>query len=390
MVLGRYRRLVPQMTAVLCALVCLAQHHAAAAETLGRAVAKIKKDKALKIGYFGGSITAGAGASNPATTSWRAMTTAWFGEHFPEAKISEINAAIGGTGSDLGAFRCQNDLLNKDPDLVFVEFAVNDGGTAELRVKRAMEGIVRQILLNNPYADIVFVYTTTKVLAPPYAAGELPKAVGYDHAVAEHYGIPEVNVGRVLAERINQQRGGWETLTTDGVHPNDAGYALYTEVIKEFLAAHLGDAAEKAVIDLPEPLTEDPWAGAHYEDATQVSAPGWQKEEKSLAGKYPHYLAASEADTELVYRFNGTTIGLLWLVAPDSGDIEWSIDGGKPQRRSSWDKYALKSARANYAILADDLSSGEHTLKIKVLGEKNEQSKGTWIRIGAFLVHCPC
>ncbi len=77
-------------------------------------------------------------------------------------------------------------------------------------------------------------------------------------------------------------------------------------------------------------------------------------------------------------------------MAPDSGDIEWSIDDQPPQRLASWDKYALENARASYAILADDLTSGEHTLKIRVLAEKQEQSKGTWIRIGAFLVHCPC
>lgn len=390
MFVGRPHRLAPWAVVFVSVLALTYSDAAAAAETLGRAVAKAKKDKALKIGYFGGSITAGSGASNPAKTSWRALTTAWFQEHFPEAKITEINAAIGGTGSDLGAFRCETDLMKQEPDLVFVEFAVNDGSGQELRVKRSMEGIVRQILLSNPHADIVFVYTTTKVLAPPYARGEVPKAVQYDQAVARHYGIPEINVGRLMAERIAAGQGSWETLTTDGVHPSDAGYALYMEAIKAFLAAHVGDAAEPAVIDLPEPLTEDPLSGGHYEDATQVSAPGWRKEEKSLAGKYPHYISASEPGTELVHRFSGTTIGLFWLVAPDSGDIEWSIDDGPPQRRSSWDKYALKFSRANYTILADDLKHGEHTLKINVLGEKNEQSQGTWIRIGAFLVHCPC
>ena len=139
--------------AIASALVVNQAANAMAAETqpsLGRTFAKLANKKQLTIGYFGGSITAGAGASNAAKTSWRARTTAWFKEHFPEAAITEVNAAIGGTGSDLGAFRCANDLLTKDPDLVFIEFAVNDGGTPELRVKRSMEGVVRQILTSNP------------------------------------------------------------------------------------------------------------------------------------------------------------------------------------------------------------------------------------------------
>jgi lysophospholipase L1-like esterase len=359
-------------------------------QPLGRSIEKLKNDKTLTIGYFGGSITAGAGASNPLKTSWRALTTAWFKEHFPGALITEVNAAIGGTGSDLGAFRCQADLLAKNPDLVFIEFAVNDGGRAELRVKRSIEGIVRQLLLSNPWAEIVFIYTTTKTLAPAYAAGDVPKAVGYHQAIARHYGIAEINVGQALVERMARGDDSWETLTIDGVHPNDAGYAVYAKSIEEFLESHMHDRAAPPQIMLPDPLTKDPFSGAHLEDATALHAPGWQKVDKPLGGRFPHYIASNQPGTELVRKFSGTTVGVYWLVAPDSGDIEWSIDGGPPKRLSSWDKYALKSARANYAILADDLAPGDHTLKIKVLDEKNPQSLGTWIRIGALLVHCDC
>ena len=45
---------------------------------------------------------AGSGASKPNETSYRALTTRWFREQFPKAELVEINAAIGGTGSDLG------------------------------------------------------------------------------------------------------------------------------------------------------------------------------------------------------------------------------------------------------------------------------------------------
>jgi lysophospholipase L1-like esterase len=365
---------------------------AAAAEpapSLGRTFEKLRKEKKLKIGYFGGSITAGAGASNAAKTSWRALTTAWFGRQFPEAKIAELNAAIGGTGSDLGAFRCQHDLVDHDPDLVFVEFAVNDGTRDELRTKRSMEGIVRQILTANPWAEIVFVYTTSKALAEAYEEGRTPAAVEHHRAVARHYAIAEVNVGRDLVEAMERGEGSWETLTTDGVHPNDAGYAHYQKSIDAFLESHRSDAPTPALFSLPDPLTKDPFAGAHLDDATALFAPGWKKEEKKL-GTLPHYLATDSPGSEFEHIFTGTTIGIYWMIAPDSGDIEWSVDGSEPKRLSSWDKYALKFTRPGYVILADDLSSGEHRLKIRVLSEKNPQSKGTWIRIGAFLVHCPC
>ena len=61
---------------------------------------RLKKEGRLTIGYFGGSITEGAGASC-ADKCWRGLSAGWFPESFPYAEITKINAAIGGTGSML-------------------------------------------------------------------------------------------------------------------------------------------------------------------------------------------------------------------------------------------------------------------------------------------------
>ena len=44
----------------------------------------------VRIAYFGGSITAQEG--------WRPKTLAYFQKTYPQAKVSQINAAIGGRG----------------------------------------------------------------------------------------------------------------------------------------------------------------------------------------------------------------------------------------------------------------------------------------------------
>ena len=122
----------------------------------------------VKVGYLGGSITAQPG--------WRPKTLAHFQKTFPAAKFSEINAAIGGTGSDLGVFRLQQDVLDAKPDLLFVEFAVNDGLASPEQIFRCMEGIVRQTWRTLPQCDIAFVYTLTEQLAPPMLEGKFPRA----------------------------------------------------------------------------------------------------------------------------------------------------------------------------------------------------------------------
>lgn len=385
----------PLLGCVLTALVMLADVSARAQTTAPeapiapRTFTLLREGKPVTVVYFGGSITAGAGASNGEKTSYRGLTTAWLKEQFPKATIKAVNAAIGGTGSDLGAFRCQRDVLVHKPDLVFVEFAVNDGGGAEVRVKEAMEGLVRQILKAKAETEIVFIYTTTKALYAPYEKGELPKAVKYDSEVAAHYGIPAINVGKVLFDRVQSEKAEWETYLKDGVHPNDAGYAIYFEAIKAALSksvtAPLAPTEPKA---LPKPMTEHPMESARIADASEAQGgDAWVTKDPVLTRYFGKGLACGTPGSELTLKFSGTTVGIFWVMAADSGDIEWSIDGSAPKTRSSWDKYCLKFNRQGYTILANNLPQGEHTLTIKVLETKNKESTGTMIRIGSFLLN---
>jgi hypothetical protein len=146
----------------------------------------------IKIAYFGGSITA--------QTGYRVKTLAWFKEAYPQAKFSEINAAIGGTGSDLGVFRLKQDVLDQKPDLMFVEFAVNDGGAAPELIQRCMEGIVRQTWRALPDCDICFVYTLTEALAPAMLEGKFQRSASAMEKIADHYGIPTIHMAMEVAK----------------------------------------------------------------------------------------------------------------------------------------------------------------------------------------------
>ena len=93
-------------------------------------LSKMRAGKPVRVAYLGGSITAAPG--------WRVQSRQWLQEKYPAATVEEIHAAIGGTGSDLGVFRLQADVLRHNPDLLFVEFAVNDGGAPPARIQKTM------------------------------------------------------------------------------------------------------------------------------------------------------------------------------------------------------------------------------------------------------------
>lgn len=349
----------------------------------------------LRIGYFGGSITAGEGASDKESTSWRALTTSWFRGRLPDCSISECNAAIGGTGSDLGTFRCGDDLLRAQPDLVFVEFAVNDAGNDESLVARAMEGIVRQTWRRLPRTSIVFVYTMSRGWLES-GMGQAQRSVRTHQKIADYYGLDTIDAGQALADYMAGEGSLLERCLPDGTHPSDAGYAVYAEAVRRYLeqayenfrsgAAFGADCwLERGDRVLPGPLHPEPLEGILL-DAWQVSQPGWVKDSRSLKDKYPHMLTAREPGARLSFAFTGTAIGVYWMVAGDSGDVEWSVDGSEPMRVSGWDKYALRFDRAHYVLLCSQLEDGAHTFTLSILQEHHPQSNGTWSRIGAFLI----
>lgn len=352
---------------------------------LGRTWAKLDQDKKLTIGYFGGSITVGAGASKLNETSWRALTTAWFRKQFPAAQVTEVSAAIGGTGSNLGVYRCGPDLLSKHPDLVFVEFSVNDHGFAKDQELRWTEGIVRQIWHANPAADIVFVYTAGKPYYDAfYSKGTIPDVIQWQQQIADHYGIATVNVGKALCDTILAGKGTWETLTRDGIHPLDNGYAIYEQTILGFLQAHRQDKPVPPVTTLPAAVAPLPIDTVTLTDASSLDPTGWTKDPQPMEGHYPHQLTANVPGTSLDFPFHGSAIGLYWLAAPDSGKIEYSIDSGAPVTVSGWDSAGSKHAHARYTILRDDLPPGDHVLHLKISADKDTLSTGNWTRLGAF------
>ncbi|MEQ9071972.1 MAG: SGNH/GDSL hydrolase family protein, partial [Gimesia chilikensis] len=210
---------------------------------LGNVLQKLQQGKEVNVAYLGGSITAANG--------WRVKTTKWLKEAFPKARIHEIHAAIGGTGSDLGVFRLQRDVLDHKPDLVFVEFAVNDGGRQPEAIWDSMDGIVRQIWQANPQTDICFVYTFRVNYEKELREGECPRAASAMELLADHYGIPSINVALKIAELEQQGKLKFQSdkpladgiiqFSKDGVHPLDQGHEIYTEVI--------GDAIQKMETD---------------------------------------------------------------------------------------------------------------------------------------------
>lgn len=356
---------------------------------LNNTIYKLKNNKKLNIGYFGGSITEGAGASDP-SKCWRSITTQWFRDTYPDCEINEIMAAIGGTGSDLGAYRCEKDLLSGDPDLVFFEFSCNDAEDPFLPIVNNCESIYRKIWEKDPTTEIVVVYTMIQSMDETITSGNVVESRAAHMATALYYGdLMQIDMGEILRRRMHLAGGDWNTYTVDTVHPNDDGYRIYADTVIARLSKELAkdSVGIKERIMPPCLFGDRSYVGAHLVDAKEVDfGEGWTFVDKSLCERYPHYYEATAAGAELEFKFSGIRLGLYWMMAKDSGDIDYSIDGGEWKHASSWDFYCKNFDRAHRMMLTDDLKRGEHILKLRVSDIKEEESEGSAIRIGAFLV----
>ena len=143
-------------------------------------------------------------AASPNSLGGGLKSRNWFQTQFPNAKVEEINAAVGGTGSDLGVFRVDSDVLESKPDLLLVEFAVNDRKTPPDLIRKAIEGIVRKTWKAQPDCDICFVYAVTKDDIEGLKAGKMTRSESVMEEVADHYGIPSIHLGVDIA-RLEQE-----------------------------------------------------------------------------------------------------------------------------------------------------------------------------------------
>ncbi len=353
---------------------------------------KLRAGEAVKIAYLGGSITAQRG--------WRPKTLGWFREQFPKADVNEINAAIGGTGSDLGVYRLRQDVLQHKPDLLFVEFAVNDGGAPPERIHKSMEGIVRQTWKADGTTDICYVYTLTKGMLADLQGGKYPRAASAMEALADHYGIPSIHVGlkvaqlekagkvvfaedKPKAERLAAMREGRYYFSKDGVHPyDDTGHILYLEAVARAMA-EIRKADKAGAHSLPAPFAADNWedAGMVPLGNAMLSA-GWRKLDpvkdaiaKRFRNRMPEMWLAQEPGDSVKFKFRGSDVRVYDLLGPSCGKVRITVDGKPQNPRDRFDAYCTYHRLATLPVVSGLDPAQVHTVELEIAEEMPEKRR---------------
>ena len=364
---------------------------------IARSAEKLKSGGDFSIAYLGGSITMQKG--------WRVKFTEYLQKRFPQARIKSTCAGLAGTGSDVGVFRMDTEVLPANPDLLFVEFATNDTYLDPVGIRRAMEGIVRKAWRHNAGMDVVFVYTIADHMTNSYLKGVCPRAASAHEMVADHYGVPSICFGVRVADLLRRgklvmgmngvafpipeetpdkygyatkemERKGVILFSKDGTHPVDAGHELYLKSFVESFDRLTAPApADHSARLAQAPLDVNNYEKAHYVDidCSMLVGSGWEalgKDDPKMmkfASRMGQIWHSGKAGDALAFRFRGTAVGALDLLGPDGCKIVVEIDGREyPKSRNRFNHWTTKKHLLLPSFPFAECPDGEHEISFKI------------------------
>lgn len=346
----------------------------AALRTLDNTYYCLTKEKELNVAFIGGSITWGYGGSK--WGGWCTLTTEWIQQQYPDATINYTNAGLGGTSSMWGLFRLDDEVMSNNPDLVFIEFALNDSsfGLEKNQSAAFVDAMIRKINTELPQTDIVLVFTTSQNFL-----GKDFENLEAHREVAAYYGIPCINVGNTLVQKMEQAGEKWSDYFGDTAHPNNKGYNTYFEIVRDAIKNML-DQAKDIGAKINHTLNEVPYTTNTPKNVIRLSPENithdenWRFDDSVSHGmRYDTALIARKEGAKITVEFEGCMIGYVGYVKKNS-NIKVSIDG-------KYEKAVTHNNKENgvEVLLYDNLAEGKHTLTIEYIGPG-------YFSIGALLI----
>lgn len=354
---------------------------------LEKVIEKLQNNEAVSVAFIGGSVTEGAGASGT-SESYADRTVQYLKDTYPDAEISYVNAGLGGTASSLGVMRYQRDVadvLGKSPDLVFIEFAVND--YQEVTGARAYESLVRTILESDEDSAVVLVFA---VFQSKWNMQDTYIPVG------EHYGLPMVSVRNFTEAAYADGKLTDKEYFSDEYHPTSYGHGIMADCIG-YLFGQTG-SGNKAAGEWK--LPEDSVYGSDFMNMTLLTS-GRTGKVTLREGDF------NDTDTQVqgFMRKRGSSFPDNWMYAGGGGGREFTleltcknilinfklsnseefgtaqlyVDGEYVMDMEGYSEGGWNNS--NVVLALDDTECKKHSLSIR-MKEGNENKKFTILAIG--------
>lgn len=372
-------------------------------------IAKAREGKDVSLAYIGGSITEGGGYK-PNSACYAEVSAVAFAKKYGKdggKNVHFINAGMSGTPSDIGVVRYNRDVIDRlpegsdHPDVLFVEFAVNDSGCESKG--GAYEGLIRQALKSG--SAVVLVFSVFQGLNTVEENNYRKYATAYD--------LPVVSTGNAIRDLYSSEGFNKKEFETwfynDSLHPNANGYKLMADCILELVDRCDKEEAELdniTDVDAIKAVTSDLYTGIKMIDCTTTAdsdkaigmikkgsfdskdsaSPSFQYTYKGQAGAkwFPEnwmHPAKPTSDDSLVFDVNCQTFMLVYKESSEKayGKANLYVDGVKKATLSCFNSSGWNNGKVYIAV--KDTKSAMHRIQLK-MADGNESKKFTLYAVG--------
>lgn len=213
----------------------------------------------LNVVFIGGSLT------ELGKSVWTQGVSDYLAELFPNKKVNHINSGVGGTNSEGAAARFCAHVAPHNPDIIFIEFTVNDdmNSFAKDRAQFRMESFLYQCSQLDKIPTVVYLHTPPATMPGSEIYNRWYKQAEYKEEWAEHYGVSTINIfdysygkfekelaeGKTNVDYITWLDDYYGTLQDEVLGNNNkygrydvhGGYQLYKEAVIEALTANAAE-----------------------------------------------------------------------------------------------------------------------------------------------------
>ncbi len=324
---------------------------------LVNAMKRAKDGEAITIASIGGSITQGSSASQT-SLSYSYLFYEWWVTAFQNGNINYVNAGIGATDSYIGVHRAQNDVIQHNPDVVIVEFSVNDT-VADLNEK-TYDSLVRRLLSCESQPAVILLFTTQE---NGTSFQNIHSQIGYA------YNLPMISYKDVVLEDIKNGVYTWKDISPDNIHPNTMGHNIIGELLYAYLNSVLDDidtlSDEKTPFET-ESYTADLYSEGMLYDSSNITPTAMDGFEKSsVSYQFPNNWTAENGGS-ITFEVEAKNIGIMYYKTVDgkSGAYEVYVDGELAATldgdfTGGWGDYA----QADEVFTSEE--TAKHTVEIK-------------------------
>ncbi len=321
----------------------------------------LNRNDNINVAFVGGSISQGWDGKVIIDNNYTKIIYNYLCDQYPDKKINYTNLSTASANSFIGLSIVSKETETSMPDIVFVEYAVNNECSQEHII--SYESLVYRMINLPSHPAVILVFMINQ---------SFYTSQGYMKKIGEHYRLPMISIADSLKNLITEQKVKWTDYSDDWIHPNQKGHQFIADCIKYFFET-LKNVPADSEFSVDKPLYSLEFSGYMPVAADAgITSSGF---ERISAGQFFDKSLSYKCDTENSFvRFEADFKNLFVSYMHDKSDrfsdADVYVDGQKAavlQGKSiyGWGNVVLKRVCGlNHCC--------HHTVEVKVKDKKKE------------------